>query len=371
MHIATVKRRMKHPRAALGVALMMATCAVAAEPLIRHEVTPLRLKRGPQPDLFRYLPIYADRESLLFLRITVGTDGTPKLAYPVDGFFTAEQGAAAQQFGLLLHYEPRLIDGKPVEYSGQIPIRLAPADKLPLEPSLPRSVQEISELLGQRNWTGALDKINQMAQTRVKTFAGYSATQALRAALYEGAGKPIEALQFAESATRLHEPRDPGTAPYSLAPRTLLIETLIRMMRLQNTLGRYGDALDTSVKLEAVDRSAAAGQLAAEISRIREMLAADSVIATPMEIGLSGTAYIKAVRSEFGLADAPAGAITEIWVTCRPEGDDSPKIEYYEARLNGSTWTMPAGTRNCTVEISGQPGKQFKFQQSGPSFPAR
>lgn len=362
-------RRLRPPLVLVG--LLIVTSAASAEPLIPHEVTPLRLKRGPQPDLARYLPMYADRESLLFLRITVGTDGTPKMAYPVDGSFTAEQAAAARQFALLLHYEPRLIDGKPVEYSGQVPIRLVPPDRLPTEPSLTHAVRDVEEMLAQRNWTGALDQINQMARTRVKTFAGYSAAQALRAALYEGAGKPIEALQFAESATRLHEPRDPSTAPFSLAPKTLLIETLIRMIRLQKTLGRYGDALDTSVKLEAVDKAAIAGELAAEISGIQEMAAADSAIAAPMEIEPSGTASIKVVRSEVSFVDAPTGAITAIWVTCRPEGDDSSQLEYYEARLSGGTWDMPIGTRNCTAEISGQPGTQFKFQQSGAAFPVR
>ncbi len=362
--------RRRCARLVVGAAALLATLpALAAEPLIRHEVQPVRLKRGAQPDLVTLVPSYPDRESVMYVFVVLDANGVPTVAYVVDGNYTQEQGYAAQRFTMLLHFDPKVVDGKPLESTALVPIRMyAPPPGPPSVPAFDASRHAVAELLEQRNWQAALDRIDQMAQNEVNSFAAYSVAQALRAAAYEGQSNLIEALKRAQSAMRLSDGSYQKKPKFFLGPKTLLIETLVRAMRVQSALGMYGDAVDTADKLEVVDKSARSGELAQRIAKVRALAAEDSPITTPMEFEIFGKTTIKIVRSEFALSDAEPGAITSLWITCRP-GPEAEEAQFYEAPLNGGSWIMPGDTKNCVAEITGKAGTRFKFLQSGTAFP--
>jgi hypothetical protein len=348
------------------VALALLTVSVAdAQSLVRRDVHRAHFKRVPQPDVDRYVPMAADRDAFLVVRVKIGADGIVQESTPLDGFYGPEQAEGAKRLGMRLVFEPTIVDGMPQESTGAVPVRsIRPYSARPMSPVLKSLLQDTTGLIGRQDWAGALANLDALQVSHVRGIPDYCAVEALRAVAYEGSGKLLEALHHANEATRASSGKvGTGSVQYQQTDKGLIIQALETRARILKSLSMYGEALDTLTELQLLQKKSKAAGLEEEAASLRSLIAGIAAISIPIRIDAYGKSTVKLIRPVFSVAGLPPGAVTQAWVMCGPLGAWPVDMTYYEVPLTLNKWSRPETVDHCRIEFTGQTGTTFELIQ--------
>jgi len=364
---------MKYPLMAMSlVAGLFATAGIfSAEPLVRHDVVGLRLDlKAPQPLVDDYFDPSAGRAVSMVLRVTVASNGKVKEAHAGEGFYTTGQGRRAEKFAKYLAFTPKTIDGKPVESSGELPIRYWFPASENVSPAVQDSLKEAARHISARNWSAALERLDRMVANEISSISSFMVTEYLRVAVYEGMGDTEQALRHARLALRCWLAGGTSLRRECPAPVAMVSQTLIRAIGLESRLGRYAEALDDWDTLQAFDKQSATSDLADEVAKVRTLIASGDPVTTWLVMDAAGEGHADLFRLSLAVDSVEGGALDEASLECKSADAAPGHRDGYELPLAERSWSIPSTASGCTLILRGKSGTRVKIVQSGNPMPA-
>jgi hypothetical protein len=314
-------------------------------------------------------PGAVDREALVFVRFTVSPKGTVMDVEPLldKGFYEDRFIAAAKNAVKHFQFKPARLNGKPVEWTGVIPIRYGIGDTLPgLGSDFRNELKQVESLFSQKDFRGADQHADMMLRDTVKTNYEFAVLKATLARTHEALGQDELALRFAEDATTryapnvepfaLHGPVPANKSTYYSLPQQV-VESLLEMrMRLDAKNGLLVEArraYDELAGLETIPPDDSRARIAAQITA--KLDSKDPVVANG-RIWDEKNWHHELIRNSFELDDVD-GDIHFVLLTC---GNQRKKLDY----VPGEEWSVPPGWRDCSVAVDAAPDSSFHFVET-------
>jgi Gram-negative bacterial TonB protein C-terminal len=319
-------------------------------------------------------PDAANREALVYVRVTISPQGIPSNPELVAdrGFYEERFVKDALSRVKGMRFKPGTRNGKAVQMTVVLPLLycLGGSGKscwaVGVTPEFRTEMKRVTDLFGAGDYTGADQHAEMMLRDTVKFGYEFAVLKATLAQTHAANGDDDLALRYAAEATQRIVRSSPGftllqSIPPNRASNYLLPEGIIKSllqlrMRITAKEGLLTESLQAYYELAGLETIAPddpQAQLAAQMTA--KLQSKDPLVAKGRVIDQRGWSH-ELFRDSFSL-DNVHGDIKSLQLAC---GHDSKYLDY----VPGEQWSVPPGWQDCAAVIGAAPDTSFDFVEA-------
>jgi hypothetical protein len=356
-----------------GVLLLIGTFGIAAEPgdAVSPQVEPARLLRKVIP----IWPGLADREAVVIVQMDLlATGKVANIRVAEGGFHEKRFVNAAIAAVELISFEPRRIDGKPVDSLGVFQVFRFQLDdaETGITAEFRSELKKVGKLLDSKDFEGANFHAEWMLSKVVRSSYEYAVLQAQLAETYARVGRVSEATAKAYWATtrttplpdflQLQSSVPANKASDYLLPKEVVANMLELRMKLLVNQGLLMEAMQSYYELAGLVDIPPNDPRAILAAEVAGTIQGSTTLIGTVELG-SAVAWVQHLSRRSFTLNNVHGSVTGIQIRC------SARPQTVREYRPGVEWKIPPSWGVCKAIVQAKPGTTFDFVEF-PDTPA-
>jgi hypothetical protein len=349
-----------------GVAIVLLVIAAAVAAAVPEEARVLKVEREKPVQLDVEWPVgFENREALVNLQFDLLANGKAANIRLAEGGFHNNNFVSAAILALKYsRWEPRRIDGKPVDALGKYIAFKFPLPDMQqgITAEFRRELLKVDDLLRKGDYAGGHFHAEWMLSDVVKLNYEYAVLHAQLAETYAVMGKIPEATERARRATvrpsappvyfELNMSVPENKASNYILPKELVSSLLGLRMRLAARQGLLAEAMLSYYELAGLVELPSTDPLSVMARDLTARIQGAGNLVAKIQLNEKGLGTYHFARHRFTLKNFQIGSFKRFHIRCSAGTQD------YEYR-QGVDWTVPAGWGGCVAAFEAEPGTTF------------